>query len=414
MNHIKGFSMSTISRRDLQQLAEMNGEYVVSIYMPAIVGAERRQNPVRFKNLLRKAGRKMLARKIGEPAVQKMTVSARTLLDQPELWQGLSHGLAVFVSRESLRAWPLPFFCKEDCVVGAYAYLLPLVSWKTNDAPYFVLAVSRNSVRLLEGTRARIQEVTLPGLPTNLSDALNYDVRQVTSQMHSGTERLAGKEGAVFHGQGGEVDVAKQELASFFREIDRVVSDYLQLRSEPLIFAGVDYLFPIYQAVNSYPNLASTPITGNPDLLIPSEIRIRAWPLVEACVRTRNWADAERYWNSVAHGRTSNRTDEILAAGHAGAIETLFVAPGARLAGNFLPDSATVRYDDTPLPDSEDLVNLAATLVLQTSGRVETVLSGNVPGGGTMAAVMRYPFTPPTAPPAASRNGAKLVARAGR
>jgi Bacterial archaeo-eukaryotic release factor family 7 len=401
----KGISMNTISRDDLRQLATMDGEYVVSIYMPARVGADSRQNPVRFNNLLRAAGQKMLDRKIGEPAVQKMTVSARTLLNQPDLWQELTRGLAVFVSRDSVRAWPLPFACEEKCVVGAHVYLLPLLSWGTNDAPYFVLAVSRNAVRLLEGTRARIQQVALPGLPANLSDALNYDVRQGTVQMHSGTPRLSGKEGAVFHGQGGEVDVAKQELTSFFREIDRAVSDYLQLRSEPLIFAGVDYLFPIYQSVNSYPNLASTPITGNPDSLIASELRVRAWPLVEAFVRGRNWADAEKYWNSVAHGRTSNRMDEVLAAAHAGAVEMLFIARSARQLGTFAPDSGKVQYHDTPQPNSEDLVNLAATFVLRTGGAVETVLSGNVPGGGPMAAVMRYPFAPAFAP-AAQFNGA--------
>jgi hypothetical protein len=95
-----------------------------------------------------------------------------------------------------------------------------------------------------------------------------------------------------------------------------------------------------------------------------------------------------------------------LAASHAGAIETLFVAPGARQLGTFSPDSRKVQYHDTPQKDSEDLVNLAATLVLRTGGAVETVLSGNVPGGGMMAAVMRYPFASGVAP-ATQYNGAK-------
>jgi len=398
--------MDTISRNDLRQLATMNGEYVVSIYMPARVGAESRQNPIRFKNLLRDAGKKMLDREIGEPAIQKMTVSARTLLEQPELWRELAHGLAVFISRDSLRVWPLPFACEEICLVGKHVYLLPLLSWETSDAPYFVLAVSQNAVRLLTGTRSRIEEVTLPGLPTNLTTALDYDTRQETVQMHSGTPRMAGKEGVVFHGQGGEVDVAKQELTNYFREIDRALGDYLQLHSEPLIFAGVDYLFPIYQAVNSYANLASTPIAGNPELLTAPEIRARAWPLVETFVRDRKRVEADKYWSSVNHGRTSNRTDEILAAGDAGAVETLFVNPSMRLLGKFSPETAMVRPDDTPRPDSEELANLAAIFVLRTGGRVETVPSGNVPGGGTMAAVMRYPFTPAVAL-SPRRNGEK-------
>jgi len=398
--------MNTISRDDFRQLAGMNGEYVVSIYMPACVGADSRQNPVRFKNLLRVAGQKMRDRKIVEPAIQKMTVSAHTLLDQPDLWQKLSRGLVVFVSRDNLRARPLPFACDELCVVGKHAYLLPLLAWETNDTPYFVLAVSQNAVRLLHGTRARIEEVTVPNLPANLTEALHYDTRQGTLQMHSGTPRLAGKEGAVFHGQGGEVDVAKDELTSYFREIDRAVGDFLQLRTEPLIFAGVDYLFPIYQSINSYPNLAATPVGGNPDLLSPAEIGELAGLVVEACLCDRRRVEADKRWNSIAPSRTSNRTEEILVAGHAGAIETLLIAPGARLPGKFSPETPTVRYDDTPQPDSEDLVNLAATLVLRTSGSVEMVPSGNIPGRGLMAAVMRYPF-PPAIVRSAQYNGVK-------
>ena len=35
---------------------------------------------------------------------------------------------------------------------------------------------------------------------------------------------------------------------------------------------------------------------------------------------------------------------------------------------------------------------------------METALSGNVPGGGMMAALMRYPFTPAIAPSAQSQR----------
>jgi hypothetical protein len=96
---------------------------------------------------------------------------------------------------------------------------------------------------------------------------------------------------------------------------------------------------------------------------------------------------------------------EILLAGHVGAIETLFVAPGAKMPGRFSPETATVRYDDTPQPDSEDLVNLAAILVLRTGGSVEMALSGNVPGGSQMAAVLRYSFIPTITTPATRLNG---------
>lgn len=391
--------MNTFSKRSLRQLADMNGEYVVSIYFPATTGAEQRQNPIHFKSRVRVAGQQMQARGIHDPAIQKMTVSALTLLDRLELWQDLAHGLAVFVSRDALQAFPLPFRCDETCLVGKCAYLLPLLAWDSNDASYFVLAVSRNAVRLLHGSRARLEEVAVPMLPTDLSTALHYDVRQGMVQMHSGQPQLAGKEGVVFHGQGGEADVAKDELTEYFRQIDRAVSDFLQLRSEPLVFAGVDYLLPIYRAVNRYAHLVPRAIEGNPDLLAPAELCARAWPLVESQLREREQAHAEQYWNSVGRGRTINRIVEILAAAQAGAIETLYVATGARRMGRYLPEAATVRYDSEPQADSEELVNQAAVFVLRTGGTVVAVEPDRVPDGGVMAAVLRYPHTPVAIPP---------------
>lgn len=394
--------MNAINKSNLRQLASMNGEYVVSIYMPATTGAEQRQNPVHFKSLLRTAARQMQSRGLGEPAIQKMTVSARTLLDRDELWQNLAHGLAVFVSRDALHALPLPFRCPEICTVGKYAYLMPLLDWDSSDASYFVLAVSQKAVRLLRGSRARLEEVNLPALPKDLASALHYDVRQGTLQMHSGQPQFAGKEGVVFHGQGGEVDAAKIELVEFFREIDRVVAEHLQLRGEPLVFAGVDYLFPIYQSINGYARLAARPLEGNPDLLSPQELSDRTWPLVETQLREREHEQAAQEWNAAGRDRTTHRLVEILSAAAAGAIETLYVAEGTRRMGRYLPEAATVRYDGVPQTDSEELVNDAAVLVLRSGGKVILLGPGHVPEGDVMAAIFRYPHTPTAVPQAAS------------
>ena len=384
--------MNVISPNDLRQLAKMTGEYVASIYMPASVGAENRQNPVRFKNLVRAAGQKMRGRNIGEPAIQKMTVSALTLLEQVELWQELAHGLAAFVSRDRLHAWPLPFACAESCFVSQHPHLLPLVPWVTSDAPYFVLAISQNGVRLLKGTRAAIEEVAVPNLPANLSEALHYDTRQPTVQVHTGQPQLRGKESAVYHGQGGEADVAKDELAAYFREVDRAVDTFLSRHTEPLVFAGVDYLFPIYQSVNSYPQLVANPLPGNPELLSPAQLGERAWPLVEAAAADSIRVEVEKYWSAAGHGRTLDELDRILPAAQAGAIETLFVAPNAQLQGRYLSRSDTIRLDDPPKGDSEDLLNLTAVLVLQSDGQVESMDADRIPGGGPTAAILRYPF----------------------
>jgi hypothetical protein len=195
----------------------------------------------------------------------------------------------------------------------------------------------------------------------------------------------------MYHGHGGAADAAKDEIEEYLRAIDRAVTKYLGSRKDPLVFAGVDYLFPIYQQVNSYQHLMSTPVAGNPELWSMDELRDRAWSIVEGLVVARRAAERVRYGNRIAIGCTSDRLEDILVAAHAGAVETLFVDPSVKRLGVFSPESSAVRIDDVRQSDSEDLINLAAVLVLRAGGAVEPLQSGEIPGGGEIAAILRYP-----------------------
>jgi hypothetical protein len=386
--------MTTIRLSDLRQLAETENEYLVSIYLPMYSGVESKQTPVRVKNHLRNADELLRPRGMPGSDAKAYLAEAWRILDQPSTWQAAAHGLAVFIAEGATRVWHLPFKCDEVGVVGPHFHVLPILAWYAENASYYVLAVSQNSVRLFHGTRYQLDQLEVEGLPTGLREALHYDQREGIFQAHSASPQLPGKESLVFHGQGGEVDVSKDELTSFFREIDRSLVDVLRLQTDPLVFAGVDYLFPIYRDVNSYPHLLPTHISGNPELWSAVDIRELAWPLVEPTVRNCREAELAKYGNRIALGQTSNRIDDVIVAAHAGAVETLFIDSTAQKIGAFQPEQLNVRFDETPQEDSEDLVNLAATLVLRNGGRVETLAAGKVPGGVAMAAVLRYAYPP--------------------
>ena len=386
--------MNIVSRADLVQALEGAGGYVVSVYMPVQVGADSRQNEVRLKNLLRGAEGKLAERQADSSDVRQMLAPAWELVERGDLSGQLGRGLALLIGPAGLRIWRLPLGCAERCVVGRNFYVLPLISWLNNDAPYYVLLVSQNQVRLLRGTRGEIEEVDVPGLPADRADALRLDEPQPAQQAHVARTQVAGRGDLMFHGHGGAPDAAPAELESFLRDVDRAVAKFLRLQNEPLLFAGVDYLFPVYQQVNNYAHLLPTPITGNPELWSDAEIREKAWPLVDEALQVERKATIERYGNLIARGRAKNRPEDIIVAAQAGAVETLFVDPNAQRLGVFSPDNLTVKTGDAADGEAEDLVNLAATLVLASSGGVETPASGNVPGGGVMAAILRYEFSP--------------------
>jgi Bacterial archaeo-eukaryotic release factor family 7 len=385
--------MNTIRYADLLQLINAPGDRFVSLYMPTYpAGRETPQNPIRFRELLKTAHDLLGKKGMCASDIHGFLAPAMQLLDRSLFWNAMSHGLAVLISSSELQVWRLPLACEELCIVGKRYHVTPLVAWFNDDAPYYVLSASQNHVRLLHGTRYQLQEVKVPSLPVSLTEALHYDPREGFFQTHSGEPHLRGKEGLVFTGQGGEEEVAKEEVASFFRMIDAAICRFLHGQTEPLVFSGVDYLYPIYREHNHYPNLLPKHISGNSDLLSPFELRERAWPLVEASIRQRQEAEVAKYWNLVGHGRGSNFIEEIIAAAYAGAVETLFICPAIRRMGGFDPHTNEVRLDEHPRSDGEDLANLAACLVLKNHGKVEVLVSGNIPGGGSMAAVFRYPL----------------------
>jgi hypothetical protein len=385
--------MTRISRRELRQLADTEGEQLVSLYMPLYSGAESRQNAVRFKNLLRNSEDALLRKGVRARDAKDLLAEAEKLVDQPPVWEAAAHGLAAFIDGD-LRVWHLPFRCDERCVTGKYFYVIPLLNWLAENASYYVLAISQNSVQFFHGNRFDMEPLDIPGLPTDLKTALHYDQREGIFQAHSAGPQLPGKESLVFHGQGGEVDVSKDELLSFFREIDRALAAELELETDPLVFVGVDYLFPIYRDVNSYAHMLPTHVAGNPELMTPVDIRQHTWPLIESAVDERRQAELAKYGDHLAHGRSLNRIENIIIAAQAGAVETLFIDPAAKCTGEFDSQRLALQVDDQPQDDHEDLVNLISTLVIRGSGAVEPLADGNIPGGGAMAAVMRYVYPP--------------------
>jgi hypothetical protein len=290
-------SMNSITNADLINLANATGDQLVSLYLPLAHGAENRQGLIRLGNLLREAEEQLCDRGLRRPAAQDILAPARLLLDETSasISEAQVPAVGAFLGGETTGIFQLPVECGQRCIIARNFHLLPLVSWFAEQSPYHVLAVSQNSVRFFSGSRGGLVEQPVPELPASLRDALHYDQREGMYQAHSAGPQLPGKESLVFHGQGGAVDAAEAELPEFLRQIDRALANVLRLRTAPLVFAGVDYLFPIYEQVNTYSHLLPTAIRGNPELWSAGDLHERAWPLIEPLFERRREHDLDRY-----------------------------------------------------------------------------------------------------------------------
>ena len=383
--------MDFVTDADLEALIENRAEYCVSVYMPTHRALpEARQDPIRFKNLLRGAENALASRSLRAPEIAELLKPARDLLDDPLFWRHQAAGLAVFLSRERCWEYRLPISFPELLVVGDRFHIKPLLPLLGSDDRFFILALSLNNVRLIEGTLYGAAEIELKNVPGSLSEILrDYDFDEQL-QFHTRAQQAGSERAAVFHGQGSGMDDIKPRISEYFRQIDEGIQVRLRNQTAPLVLAGVESLFSLYRGVNSYPGLLDEGIAGNPESLSAEELRQRAWEIVEPrFLRERNEAN-DQYHALAGTGRTSNDLKEVVTAAHDGRIEVLFVAIGVQIWGGFDKESRSVVFHEQPEAGDLDLLDLCAVRTLLNRGMVYAGAPELVPGGGPLAAVFRY------------------------
>ena len=275
--------MDRFSKEELKDLLAPPGEPCVSLYLPTNrAPVEGRQDLIRFKNLIRDTEERLVQSGLRGGEAKEFLAPLQRLLEDVSFWQYRGDGLAVFLSRDMLRPYRLPVRFEELVVVGRRFHLKPMIPFLTEDAGFYVLALSQNEIRLLRGNRYGAWEVELEHIPTSLAEALNYDDPERQFQFHSkGASGGGGKRYARFFAHGVGLDDSKDDIRRYFHQIDKGLQEVLQAQSVPLILAGVEYLFSIYREVNSYNNLLEEGITGSPETLSPEELHTRAWKVVQ-------------------------------------------------------------------------------------------------------------------------------------
>ena len=383
--------MDLATRTELRKLIDTRMGPCISIFMSTHrAGPETAQDSIRLKNLLREAEQSLHATGLRPSDTSRLLQRVRALVDDYDFWQHQSDGLAIFSSKELYRLYRLPLELPELAVVAERFHLKPLLSLFANDGQFYVLALSQNQVRLLQGTRYNVSEINLENVPKSLAEALGYRPPDTQVQLHTASPIGARKQAAVFHGHGGSKEVKKDRLLRYFRQVNEGVRDLLGQDRAPLVVAAVDYLYPIYRQANTYSGLMEDWIPGTPDNLTAQELHARAMAIVDPEFLKAQVKAAAKYRTLEGAELTSKKITEILPAACRGRVESLFVAVGVQQWGTFDPTINQIDLHEEAAPGDQDLLNLAAIYTCVSDGTVYAVPPDIVPSGQSLAAVFRY------------------------
>ncbi|MEH2233189.1 MAG: hypothetical protein V7K71_26740 [Nostoc sp.] len=390
--------MQLISKEEIKTLIEQPKGNCVSIYMPTHpAGPEVRQDPIRFKNLVREAEARLIdAGLTQEDAIALLEKSQE--IDTQEFWEQMGEqGLAIFISENIFRYYPLPIDFQELVVVTDRFHIKPLLPILNGNGRFYILALSQQDVRFFEGTRYSINEVEVENLPKSLDEALQRD-----DTAKEGQFRIATSKGRTsnpfsqpgsFHGQGSpDRDRRQEDILQFFQIVDRALHEKLKLQKAPLVLAGVEYLLPVYRQANTYQHLMDEAITGNPEILSAQELHAQAWPIVEADFQKSQQAVLEQFHELFGGdtGKASNNLQEVISAAYYQRVDSLLVAVGQQQWGLFDPTSETVYLHPEKEAGDEDLLDFVAAHTLLNGGTVYAVPFEEIPYSTAVAAIYRY------------------------
>lgn len=382
-----------IGQEELQQIMNERGDACVSLYLPmARVGPDVQGNRIQLKNALDDVETELRERGRRKRQIDDLLNQPRKLLNDSPFWQHQLDGLALFVSDDFYETYRLPLDFEALSIVGQRFHIKPLLPLFSDDGRFYILALSQNQVRLFQGTRTVVDQIELEDLPLSMAEALSEDDPEAELQHHTTTSGSEGRRGpgVVHHGHGVTDDEEKQRLRRYLQVVSRGVEKRLKKHQAPLVLAAVDYLHPMYKAVESSPHLLDDGISGNPEELSAEALHEKAWDIVEPLFMEAKEDVAHRYQELQGSEQASDDLGQVVPAAFQGRVDALFVAVNAHEWGTYNPDTNSIILHNTRQNDDEDLLDFAALQTLANGGTVYAVSADEVPGTGSVAAVFRF------------------------
>jgi hypothetical protein len=388
--------MGTAIHSPLQELFASEHGLCVSIYQPTFRAfPDRQQNPVRFRNLVREAARSLTER-IGDDETAAFLEPLHALMDSRTLWDHPQDGLAVFRASGFLRFHKVQRALPERVIVADSFHTKPLLRVTQSADRFEVLAVTRQHVRLFQGNRDQLDEVTLdPHVPRTLVDALGDQLteqHQTASSYQSGGPGMGGGQGGYnVYGVGSRKDELDKDVERFFRIVDRAVADHHSRHSRlPLLLAALPEHHALFHSVSHNAALLDAPIAVNPDALAADELRQRAWAAFEPRYLARLAELVEAFGTARAHGQGSDQLAEIALAAIGGRVRTLLVEADRVVPGRIVRETGEV--ETAPLSDAftDDLLDDLAEHTLRAGGEVVVVPAARMPVTTGAAATYRF------------------------
>lgn len=349
-----------VTTEELRRLAQLTGP-CITISMPTHrTGAETRQDPIRFRNLVADALSQLADVPGGAEVRDQLEQELTDLGRDHDFWQHQTGGLVLVACADEVTRFRLASETAELAVADQAPVLSPLVEHLATDSLYRVLTVSQDSVRLLEGSFNSLAEAELGPIPADYAAAFEH----LEHQKH--LQHSAHSDSAQYHGHGGDPNQNRDATTRYLRAVAAGLDERLRGEpSGPLVLAGVSEVVNEFRQITGQPDVLEAALSGNHDKTPVHELHEQAWPLVTAAHALPIEQVADRIEAALPREQALADLAEIEQAAEQARVEALYLATDV---------------------ESDPGLERAIRLVLQMGGEVHALPNAKRP----MAALLRY------------------------
>jgi hypothetical protein len=362
------------TRAQVGALLAAREPWCVSLYLPTSPSSPVDAERIELKNLAGEAVRQLQEAGANRNDVAAIEEEIADLIDDDEFWRYQARSLALFLTPANSTTYRLPHNLTSAVEISDRFHVKPLLRALTFPHTAFVLALSQGSVRLLEiAPEVQPAEVAVPDLPRDVASA----VGKSSIKDRSPSRKLQGSEGQ------------KTRMRQYARQIDQALRPLLSGLDLPLILAAVEPLESIYRSVNTYPQLLAASIPGNPDSSSNGELAEGARRVLDDLYASELRTIQDTYAHRLAQRRASSDIADVARAATYGLVDTVLVDIDESIPGE-IDENGAVTLDDSDDAANYGVVDEIARRVWLNGGKVLAVRREDIPGNGSVAAILRY------------------------
>lgn len=363
----------------------------VSLYQPTHRRQpERRQDPIRYKNLLRRMQESLAAHYTARD-VEWIVARFEELARDEAFWGRRTEGLAILASVTRFEVFELQRSVPERLVVADSFHFKPLLRIVQSADRYQVLAINRKEVKLYEGTRDVLDRVDLVQVPATIEAALGKELTEPTQGFHRAAGPYRAGAAGIHFGGGRKKDDVDVDLERFFRAVDRaVIAHHSRPTGLPLLLAGLPQNIAAFRAVSHNSLLLEAAVEHDADALSLDRLQAEAWWQIEPMYLKRLADLKQRYDASRSRGLGAEDPATIAEAAAIGRVGTLLIDADRLVPGKV--DAATGKLELRPLedPETDDVLDDLAETVVRMKGEAIVVPTQRMPSSTGVAAIYRF------------------------